>query len=499
MANVTLWGASYSDVPSISVPKTGGGTASFTDVTDTTATASDVATGKYFYTAAGVKTEGTASGGGGGSMSIVDTLDTHGGTIRTINGDVSYTRRQISAQQTISPDSSRRATISVLEGFTPGEFYIVTLDNVQYAVSCKLLWSVDYVIGDPNYFFGTINDYTIPFGIAWETGSEATIAVNDTSQHTVKIEHLELDDGGVTLTTKTIASNGTYNAEDDDADGYSSVTVNVPGGQPSLQAKTNISPATSSQTITADAGYDGLSSVQINAMPSGSATAPASISGTSATVSTGTNTLTLSKTVSVTPSVTAGYVSSGTAGNSSVSLQASVTTKAAATITPGTTNQTIASGTYLTGTQTISGDANLVAGNIKNGTSIFGVTGTYTGGSSDIATGTLTVASNVNTSTSTTIATTTTIGFTPTKFFFYKTERTATSNHVHQATFTTLGSNYIRTMTRYSSNALSTSGNTNNWTTQTAGYLYYNSSTVYFRSSSSYILSAGTWNWVAVK
>lgn len=115
----------------------------------------------------------------------------------------------------------------------------------------------------------------------------------------------------------------------------------------------------------------------------GSVTAPSTISGTSSTVSTGTNTLTLSKTVSVTPNVTqAGYIASGTAGNSNVSLTANVTTKAAATITPGTTNQTIASGTYLTGTQTISGDANLVAGNIKSGTSIFGVTGTYSGGGS---------------------------------------------------------------------------------------------------------------------
>lgn len=35
------------------------------DITDTTATASDVASGKYFYTAAGVRTAGTASGGGG--------------------------------------------------------------------------------------------------------------------------------------------------------------------------------------------------------------------------------------------------------------------------------------------------------------------------------------------------------------------------------------------------------------------------------------------------
>lgn len=121
------------------------------------------------------------------------------------------------------------------------------------------------------------------------------------------------------------------------------------------------------------------------------------------------------------------------------------------------------------------------------------------GGSSDVKMGTLSVASNVNTSTSTKITDTTEIGFTPTKFFFWKDSRTATNNHVHQATFTTIGSYYIRTMTRYSSNAFSTSGNTNNWTTQTSGYLYYNNGTVYFRSSSSYILSSGTWHWVAVK
>ena len=62
--NITLLGASYSDVPAVKLPKTGGGTAQFTDVTDTTATASDVASGKYFYTAGGVKTAGTGSGGG---------------------------------------------------------------------------------------------------------------------------------------------------------------------------------------------------------------------------------------------------------------------------------------------------------------------------------------------------------------------------------------------------------------------------------------------------
>ena len=163
-----------------------------------------------------------------------------------------------------------------------------------------------------------------------------------------------LDSGGKMLSGNTAYANGTK---------YTGT----------IATKTASNLSASGDTVTVPAGY--YASQATKAVDAGSATAPASISGTSASVSTGTNTLTLSKTISVTPNVTAGYVSAGTAGNSSVSLTASVTTKGATTYTPTTSDQTIASGTYLTGTITIEGDSDLVGSKIVYPYSIFGVDG----------------------------------------------------------------------------------------------------------------------------
>lgn len=67
------------------------------DLTDTTATAADVATGKYFYTNAGVRTAGTNSGGGGGSnFVLLGTLSL--GTMSVTNTTASDTGQKITVK-----------------------------------------------------------------------------------------------------------------------------------------------------------------------------------------------------------------------------------------------------------------------------------------------------------------------------------------------------------------------------------------------------------------
>ena len=80
---------------------------------------------------------------------------------------------------------------------------------------------------------------------------------------------------------------------------------------------------------------------------------------------------------SIHPLTASGYADSDTAANIQLSgvKTSQLSTQAAQTITPTTTDQTIASGKYLTGAQTILGDANLVPESIVENITIFGVTG----------------------------------------------------------------------------------------------------------------------------
>ena len=236
--------------------------------------------------------------------------------------------------------------------------------------------------------------------------------------------------------TKNITSNGTYTPST--GKWFSSVSVNIPDTVFNTQTK-SVTPTESKQTITPDAGYDGLSSVTVGAISS--TYIGSSITRKSAATYTPTESeqtiaagqyLDGTQTISAIPSTYVGSgvptqgaktvtpstsvqtaVSSGTYVTGNIKVAAMPTgvlstpaintntgvvtagvstagylgtgatktlqlnTKSAATIIPSTTDQIIAAGQYLTGIQTIKGDANLVAANIASGVSIFGIAGTH--------------------------------------------------------------------------------------------------------------------------
>lgn len=174
-----------------------------------------------------------------------------------------------------------------------------------------------------------------------KTGKTSEIFVSDMVS--------EIDKIYPTLTNPGTASDLLSGKELIDQDG-NVVTGTIP-------TKTSSDLTSSGATVTAPSGYYASS---------------ASKSVSTATQATPSISVSSSGLITASATQSEGYVSSGTK-----SATKQLTTKSAATITPGTADQTISSGTYLTGVQTIKGDSNLTADNIKSGTSIFGVTGSY--------------------------------------------------------------------------------------------------------------------------
>ena len=222
--------------------------------------------------------------------------------------------------------------------------------EVQYSDSIEIVNGELSLVNPSTVKSATVSDYDVIIGKYVYTNviananfylvpSSATLIEKDTNYINSSIAYLLKVKQKLNYVVS--GSSDTYPTNGEHTDGYWYVykglmsDIMSESGEtttPTLQTKT-VTPSESSQSVTPDSGYDGLSKVTVNA-----------ISST--------------------------YVGSG------------VTQKSATTYTPGTSNQTIASGTYLSGTQTIKGDSNLVAGNIKSGVSIFGVTGSYTGSGS---------------------------------------------------------------------------------------------------------------------
>lgn len=162
-----------------------------------------------------------------------------------------------------------------------------------------------------------------------EANAEVQTQADLIAQISAALEGKAGNGGGIVPTgTKQINTNGTH-----DVTAYAYAEVNVPtgGASPVLQTK-SVTPTTSQQTVTPDSGYDGLSKVTVNAMPTATQATP------SITVSS-------SGRITATATQTAGYVAAGTK-----TATKQLTTKGATTITPSSTVQTaVSAGTYVTG------------------------------------------------------------------------------------------------------------------------------------------------------
>ena len=174
---------------------------------------------------------------------LAETSDSYAITIqKQVTGSSGYTRTIVAPQQTVT--SAYRsdgnidgyfAEITITEPLEEWSDYIITLDDDEYYATGILMWGANISLGIESYFWnGTSGtSYSIPFGILYESGNTCTMAVNSVRTMSVKIEKIELTGSGggggsATLITKTITANGTYSASDDNADGYSEVTVNLP-------------------------------------------------------------------------------------------------------------------------------------------------------------------------------------------------------------------------------------------------------------------------------
>jgi len=237
------------------------------DISDTTAVQSDVASGKSFYTASGQKVLGTGSTGN--AISVVDTTDSHGGTIRTItavdisdttaiasdvaSGKYFYTANGTKTLGTASGSSGTWETLwdddvnftydstenyPYCEISTLGSTSIladsvwrITYANTEYICTAKTNGNFT-TIGNPKWGGGTDDGSDVPFVFyKTQTGAWAgeVNAPNEQSTYHFKIERQTASPSSPTLITKTITVNGTYSAQSDNADGYSEVTVNVSG------------------------------------------------------------------------------------------------------------------------------------------------------------------------------------------------------------------------------------------------------------------------------
>lgn len=254
--NITLLGASYTAVPAVTLPKTGGGTARFDDASITTATASDVASGKVFLASDGTITTGTSSGGGGLDIPTFNIVWDSSWSSCTVTCDETfqqcwdrfYAGADNGAYVTVSAvgDPSTQTTVAVaIDG--QGNDYVTYTISADYGPYYDLVYHANGTIDmvEPSAYSNELNatangDYYPSKGVynhvvvnvpqPTETKTINITSNGTTTEDVTNYANVQIDVNvpSTTISPLSVTTNGTYTAPSGTA--YSPVTVNVSGG-----------------------------------------------------------------------------------------------------------------------------------------------------------------------------------------------------------------------------------------------------------------------------
>ena len=132
MQNITIAGANYQDVPSVELNKTGGGTALFVDVSETDAVASDVVSGKKFFTANGTLTTGT------------NTWNWMGREWELVNNNV-YTYEDTLDNTLYNGWTPSTTAKTIVNSVNVSPTVSVNMDNYEYLLRWRFVCDVAYI------------------------------------------------------------------------------------------------------------------------------------------------------------------------------------------------------------------------------------------------------------------------------------------------------------------------------------------------------------------
>lgn len=134
MPSVVINSTVYADVPSVVIPKQGGGNATFYDTTGATASNTDILTGKTAYTSSGV-TNGAMANNGDTS----GTISTKAGTVSIPSGYTSGGTVQISSTEQAKIVASNIKSGTTILGVSGGSMIKDTTISADAASSAHIV------------------------------------------------------------------------------------------------------------------------------------------------------------------------------------------------------------------------------------------------------------------------------------------------------------------------------------------------------------------------